>query len=64
MTPTEPQQADEEPNDVYLVFTPGGGFCMAHVTPDAEFSSAAHASVVKGFTVKLPVHDDFREYKR
>lgn len=64
MTLPENVQADEEPEYVYMVFTPGGGLCMAHTGSEAEFTSASHASVVKGFSVKLLVHDDFREYKR
>jgi hypothetical protein len=64
MTSPEPQQADETPEYVYMVFTSGGGFCMTHIGPEAEFTSASHAAVVQGFSVKLPMHDDFREYKR
>lgn len=59
----ENMQADEEPAFTYLVFSPGGGFCMAHIGVEAEFTSASHAAVLKGFVLKLPVHDDFREYK-
>jgi len=55
-------QADEEPQFVFIVFSTNGGFCKAHTGSEAEFTSARHASAVKGFTVKVPLHDDFREY--
>lgn len=56
-------QADEEAQYAYVVFSPGGGFCIAHVGPEAEFTSGAHAATVKGFVVKFPVFEDYREYK-
>jgi hypothetical protein len=63
MTTPEPQKAPESRSDCYLVFSANGSICKAHVGPEAEFTSANHASVINGFTVKGLVHEDFREYK-
>lgn len=64
MATPEPQKTPESRPDCYLVFSANGSLCKAHVGIEAEFTSANHASVINGFTVKAPVHDDFREYDR
>ena len=62
-SPQAPEPPESRP-DCYLVFSATGDLCRAHVGPEAEFTSASHASVINGFTIKSPVHDDFREYGR
>jgi hypothetical protein len=64
MTTAEPSTALESRPDCYLVFSATGDLCRAHIGPEAEFTASSHASVINGFTVKAPVHEDFRQYGR
>lgn len=62
MTPPKLSAVPQARLDCYLVFSSSGSLCRAHVGDEAEFTAASHASVINGFTVKVPIVDDYREH--
>lgn len=58
-----PKSPQKPSLDCYLVFSPAGELCRAHVGADAEFAADSHASVLKGFVVRAPITHDYRDYQ-